>query len=944
MVADDAGSGDYPGARWWKFDFHAHTPASSDYRTPESLARPPQVSAEEWLLAHMRAGIDCVAVTDVHSGDWIDELQSTLAEMERQEHAELRPVCLFPGVEIVASGGTHILAIFDPSAGKSTIDGVLAAVKYRGRPGEASEAAQASVVDVAASIAELGGIAIPARVDTKRGAWKQPGNTLEPLLDCGHVFAIESVAAEAPRRHIYEQRHLAWPSVLGSETNRLTRTHAPDPLGSHFTWVKMEQPSSDGLRLALLDGDYYSIQRSDVATPPKPPALPRHRIAGISVSEAMFMGRGNSANLRFSPWFNVIIGGRGSGKSTVLHCIRLAAQRKAELERLSEHSSTRLTFDHFHRVPDVRSDEGGLTADTRIEWEVMREGVPHRVHWRQNTGDEEPVVEQRVGGAWTRSAAQHVTGDRFPLRLFSQGQIAELAGENQNSLFDLIDEGAQSAALQRNLEETCRRYWRTRERVRELDQRLARSGDIEVRIEDIDSMLRTLAQSGHAGAVQALRRHEREQRELDRQFALADEVHEQLVAVAEQFAPEDVPGGVFDSTTVEGQHALAVIGGLHDVERDAAAHVQRAADDLRQAIEHLRTTLRESAWQRQAEQTLSDYAAAVDALGAVEAGDPDQHAQWLLERQELLAEREGLAAARIERDELAAEAEQQLSEVTAARRELSAARSAFLERTLAENKFVRIRLVPYGDALANAERSFREIIDVLDHRFAQDIGGTAADAPDAIINGLLSDLPDDTEVRRDAVEGRLETLRRRVREACTGSGSFHGHFNNFFSSRFSREPGFLDRILTWFPPDSLHVEYSRSSDGNDFVPIEHGSAGQRAAAMLAFLLAHGDEPLVLDQPEDDLDNQLIYGLVVQQIRDNKMRRQIIAVTHNPNIVVNGDAEMVHVLDFVDGQCRVVQAGSLQRTRIRDEVCEVMEGGRVALERRYRRLEIGPSDV
>ena len=112
--------------------------------------------------------------------------------------------------------------------------------------------------------------------------------------------------------------------------------------------------------------------------------------------------------------------------------------------------------------------------------------------------------------------------------------------------------------------------------------------------------------------------------------------------------------------------------------------------------------------------------------------------------------------------------------------------------------------------------------------------------------------------------------------------------------------------------------------------------------MLAFLLAHGEEPLILDQPEDDLDNQLIYDLVVQQIRENKLRRQIIVVTHNPNIVVNGDAELLHALEFQSGQCVVAQSGSLQEKAMRDKVCQVMEGGREAFERRYRRLgpEIG----
>ena len=107
--------------------------------------------------------------------------------------------------------------------------------------------------------------------------------------------------------------------------------------------------------------------------------------------------------------------------------------------------------------------------------------------------------------------------------------------------------------------------------------------------------------------------------------------------------------------------------------------------------------------------------------------------------------------------------------------------------------------------------------------------------------------------------------------------------------------------------------------------------------MLAFLLAHGEEPLILDQPEDDLDNQLIYDLVVQQMRENKLRRQIIAVTHNPNIVVNGDAEMLQVWEFGQGQCFVAQSGSLQEKAMRDKVCQVMEGGREAFERRFRRL-------
>jgi ABC-type lipoprotein export system ATPase subunit len=110
------------------------------------------------------------------------------------------------------------------------------------------------------------------------------------------------------------------------------------------------------------------------------------------------------------------------------------------------------------------------------------------------------------------------------------------------------------------------------------------------------------------------------------------------------------------------------------------------------------------------------------------------------------------------------------------------------------------------------------------------------------------------------------------------------------------------------------------------------------------LLAHGDEPIILDQPEDDLDNELIYELIVRQLRANKSRRQVVIVTHNPNIVVNGDAELIIVMGSVAGQCRVLRQGSLQLPEVRASVCDVMEGGREALERRYRRMIDGDRHV
>ena len=99
--------------------------------------------------------------------------------------------------------------------------------------------------------------------------------------------------------------------------------------------------------------------------------------------------------------------------------------------------------------------------------------------------------------------------------------------------------------------------------------------------------------------------------------------------------------------------------------------------------------------------------------------------------------------------------------------------------------------------------------------------------------------------------------------------------------KLSQQPEAFDRLITWWPDDQLVVEYAKDIEKGKFENIEKGSAGQKAAAILAFLLSHGDNPIIVDQPEDDLDNALIYQLIVSQIHENKKRRQIIMVTHNP---------------------------------------------------------------
>ena len=924
----------YPGARWWKFDFHTHTPASADYGKGESQNSLRQITPEDWLLGFMRAEVDCVAVTDHNSSEWIDKLNSALGQLE--QHSEFRPLYLFPGVEVTANGGIHILGVFDVNTGSSEVDKLLGDVDYRGAPGASDRAADEAPIEVVEAICRRGGIPILAHVDRPSGAWKLPGNTLKPLLDSDGLFAMEVFHSDAKHPGLYQQGKFTWAQVLGSDSHHPAGGTGERFPGSHYTWVKMAQPSLEGLRLALLDGEGFSIRRSDLPEPFDPFALPNHHVKAIEIAEARYMGHGEPARLRFSPWLNALVGGRGTGKSTVIHSLRLASRREPELENLDESSNPRLTFTRFNRVPSHRLEEGGLTDSTTIQWVVMRDDVPHRVHWRQD-GTGTAVEEESDSGAWKPSSAQSVAPERFPVRVFSQGQIAELAGENQQALLQVIDEAAEVSPLDANLEKARNEFYAVQAKIRELNSRLEGRDALTVKLQDVERKLKRF-EEGHSTILTTYRRRQRQRREVDRQFEEAAAAAQRIEDAAAELQLDDLPDDLFDAAQKEDRQVVDAIAELAEGEDIAAQELRNAAQRLREATETIRLALSKGAWQTAVEHASGSYQELIERLQAEDISDPSEYGPLVQERQHLDSRMKEMESKQEERDRLIGQSEERLQKVLEARRTISDARTRFLCAALEQNNFVQIDIQPYGDDPLAIEHSLREALNVPDDRFQDDILVMEDGRPTkGIVAALLRNLPVEAEPRRSAVEQRLEGLRRRFASACDGKGNFGGHFNNYLERQYKRGPDFLDRLLAWFPEDGLSIEYSRGGDGTDFQPIKQASAGQRSAAMLAFLLAHGEEPLVLDQPEDDLDNHLIYDLIVRQIRENKLRRQIILVTHNPNIVVNGDAEMLHAFDFHEGQCIVAQAGSLQEEAMREEVCRIMEGGREAFKRRYRRL-------
>jgi len=119
------------------------------------------------------------------------------------------------------------------------------------------------------------------------------------------------------------------------------------------------------------------------------------------------------------------------------------------------------------------------------------------------------------------------------------------------------------------------------------------------------------------------------------------------------------------------------------------------------------------------------------------------------------------------------------------------------------------------------------------------------------------------------------------------------------------------------------------------IPLKKLSIGQRGTVLLKLILAEGDFPIIIDQPEENLDNKFVYKTLVEAFRESKKKRQVIIAIHNANLVVNTDAEQIIVAEYKNNKI-TFKSGSIENPEIRNEITSILEGGEEAFRRREQK--------
>lgn len=898
------------GAKWWKFDFHNHTPKSNDFGKGDTLHM--AITPENWLLMYMNAGIDCVAVTDHNSGEWIDTLKAALVAMEISQPTGYRKLFLFPGVEISASGNIHILALFDSSAGTAEVQTLLGAVRFPAEHiGTTDAVSPDSVEDIINAIHAVGAVAIPAHVDKASGLFSLTGFTLTQAINTEGLLAIELIDKAAVKPDIYIQSKLQLAEVVGTDS------HIAAQVGTNYTWVKMGEPSLDALKLALHDGEDGIKRKDEVSLDPNIISN-RYFIKSLTVTNGFKAGNGTPLITEFSPWLTSVIGGRGSGKSTILNYLRIALARIDEMPH-----EVQTDFDKFNQL-GRRDGAGMLKAGTIIEVEIFKDGKLHLITWNNSS---HTLQEWNITtGTWDTANTVSNIKELFPVQIFSQKELYALTS-NPSKLIELIDSQFDKPTWTEAKDRLVNKWLTDRATRRQLHSAISEEANVRAQLGSANNKIALFESSTYKDTLDNFNK----QTTVNKFFTSTGEDVLQFIPQLEELEgvvpnieiPVAINDVVVDDSLQFVQTMNAALAAAKTKLTEAIALVTPYKENLDQQFNSL-------PWFQQFEAAKQAYEAIAESIQELGAESYEMLIQGRATLNDKLAlienKKAELATLDTNLGVLYTAIIQKEKELRTKRNEIIGRWEAFEDTN---NPFLIIELHPMADS-ENANATFRDLLRKSGGEFSNDIYGNNED--DGSTWGLIARIISEPEATRwqKRNDDIIEFLSATEVDKKTLDLRLAKHLDQLNQNT----PEDIDRLQVWVPEDKLVLKFRKQGVAQD---IQTGSAGERTAGMLGLLLALNDIPLVIDQPEDDLDSKLISSFVVEGFKKLKKKRQLLLVTHNPNIAVNANSDNVVHMDFVSGQ--VIKAGNnaLQDRQIRNAVCEVMEGGRDALNKRYYRI-------
>lgn len=851
----------------------------------KSHGKPTQFKSEEEynkaiVETCLEVGIEVIAVTDHY------RVKQSASLVHTARNAGLYA---FNGFEAVTKDGVHFLCLFDPDKDE-TLERFIGecGIHSTDQPSptgskDASELLECAknwgAVCIAAHVASDGGLLKKLSGQSRVNVWTNPD-----LLACalpGPISAAPDGIRQILENKDAEHRRDNPPAILNASD-----VSDPENLKKVATscFIKMSAVSVEAFRQAFLDPASRIRLHSD----------PEPDLHAEFIAIAWEGGFLRDTAVHFNENLNVLVGGRGTGKSTMIESMRYALG----LDPLGEEARKA----HEGVIRNV------LQSGTKVSLRVRSHKPSERCYTIERSVPNPPVVKDESGEVLNLTPRDVMPG----VELFGQHEISELAKSPKKRTLLLERFIERDPTLSGRKSKVRLELERSRGQIVDVRREMTR---LEERLSALPGLEETQERFQQAGLEERLKEKSqliREERlfltlgeRIDHYRTIHNELAEGLpvdTAFVSSKALEGLPNAKI-LAEIEGTLGTlsARLKTLSDQFGKALAEVDRAIartnsrwterkNTIEETYEKLLRELQKSkidgAEFIQLRQQIEELRPLNDRMGSLKRDLELHEAQ----RRNLLAEWEDVKAAEYRQIESAAKR---------------------VSRKLRNRVQVRVAMAGDRDPL---EQLLREV------------GGNLAAALDRL---------------RGLDQLSLPELAKMCRE---GKDSLMARYNlpSGAAERIARaDLGLFMRIEELELPATTEIELNTAPDGEpaNWQTLQELSTGQMATAVLLLLLLESEAPLVVDQPEDDLDNRFITEGVVPIMRQEKRRRQFIFSTHNANIPVLGDAELILGLAATgvatEGQARIAQEhmASIDSEPVRELVEEILEGGKAAFEMR-----------
>lgn len=930
--------GRHPGAVWRKTDLQIHTPRDAQWRGSPNLpggeaeleaAR--EAWADELVAESLKRGLGAISITDHHDIVMYPYVARAISRLA----CERDSLWLFPGMEVTCDDAVQCLILFDQGTPPDVLRrlfGLMPRIQEPNAEDQHAPQTQLCGKDIKEFLGAVfddaafkgRSIVLPhaskgGHKDILRKGFHQRFADLQ--VDGVYNEKPFSELDEITRKKIYGELKDWGDRRHGIITTGDSRDAYYSQLGINTCWIRLGEPTSEAIRQAVLADE----ARITYGTPD----VPSQRVLELRVAGSL---TGESFELTFNDGFNALIGGRGSGKSAILEYLRFGLGRS--------------TLD---TAEDVTSDrERDLITSTLVggyvEVDLERDGV--RETWKR-TLDKQAVISVTADGRAPLDLPIATAQERFRARAFSQKQLSTLVRRPETA-----DEQITGIAAAE---------WVDRRRQAEQDIEAA---EREVHVAFQKVVQGWAAQAAYERAATATADLQRrvdatrvrlEQEGLNEaQKAILDaapvytRTEDQFAAAARAMTARLTTVSEIKSIELEGWQQALDVPEVADI-KQALAQINRRVDELKeeltQALEATQSVLQNSRVRFADRHTefKDKYA---------EANAAQSHLGSLLEDYKRLsgelqmAERQQQSADETRKTFTDAEAK-----LAAARTHLNDHLTAL--RSILSEAAQRVELMSTGILRARVEeeaapmRYVEALADLCERCGIRELEQRCKDkAEEAARDGRVE--------WEKMVHSLSELRRRRVHGGDTGEidpnavAELRGALGWELTQNQARQilarldDGRLARLLSAWAEPFIRFEYK---DRGSYMAFERASPGQQSSALLTLLLNQEAGTLIIDQPEDDLDNRVIMS-IVKLLQTTKRKRQLIFATHNPNFVVNGDADKVVALapsvepnasqSIEAAQVAIEIDGAIETPSVRRSITDTMEGGFEAFELRSRK--------